>query len=158
MNVKHILATCSSLLLVALSGCGDLDNYDAPNGGIHGRIIDAQTGELVQQPVNASTGLRVRLVQQNWTMEAEPQLFYAKDDGTFTNTKLFNDEYSLQLEQTNFFPVEERMIKIKGQTDVTIEVTPYCYATVSNPSLKNRRIQAEVSLHRNWDWKTDNRG
>ena len=158
MNLKYTIAILAGVCAMALTGCGDLDNYDAPDGGIHGKVIDANTGEVVLQPVNASTGLRIRLIQQNWEVAADPQLFYGVEDGTFTNSQLFNDEYSMELEQANFFPVEKQMITIKGQTDVTVKVTPFCTATVSNPSLKNRAEKANVSLKRTWDWQTDNRG
>lgn len=158
MNLKYTIAILTGVCAMALTGCGDLDNYDAPDGGIHGKVIDANTGEVVLQPVNASTGLRIRLIQQNWEVAADPQLFYGVEDGTFTNSQLFNDEYSMELEQANFFPVEKQMITIKGQTDVTVKVTPFCTATVSNPSLKNRAVKANVSLKRTWDWQTDNRG
>lgn len=159
MNLKYTIAALTGVFAMALTGCGDLDNYDAPNGGIHGKVIDATTGEAVLQPVNASTGLRIRLIQQNWEVAtADAQLLYGQENGTFTNTQLFNDEYSMELEQTNFFPVEKQMITIKGQTEVTIPVTPFCKTAVANPSLKNRAVKADVSVSRTWNWQSDNRG
>ena len=73
MNLKYTIAILTGVCAMALTGCGDLDNYDAPDGGIHGKVIDANTGEVVLQPVNASTGLRIRLIQQNWEVAADPQ-------------------------------------------------------------------------------------
>lgn len=35
------------LLTVLLSSCFELDNYDAPNAGINGSLIDSETGEVV---------------------------------------------------------------------------------------------------------------
>mgnify|MGYP000368055432 CR=1 FL=1 len=36
------------LLTVLLSSCFELDNYDAPNAGINGSLIDSETGEVVR--------------------------------------------------------------------------------------------------------------
>ena len=106
MKLKYtmqVLLACCTLSFVA---CG-LDNYDAPDGGIKGSVIDSTTGELVPQPVNATTGMRVRLTQQDWEVEAESQLFYAQEDGQFINGQLFDGEYTMALEQTNFFSYRE---------------------------------------------------
>ena len=48
------------LLTVLLSSCFELDNYDAPNAGINGSLIDSETGEVVytEQP----DGCRIKLL------------------------------------------------------------------------------------------------
>lgn len=156
MRMKYamqvLLASCT-LLFAACS----LDNYDAPDGGIKGSVIDSATGELVPQPVNATTGMRVRLTQQDWEVEAESQLFYAQEDGQFINEQLFSGEYVMALEQTNFFPIEKQTITIHGQTNIRIEVIPYANVSIEKLSVENLTINADVVVGRSWNWQVDSK-
>lgn len=153
MRLKYTFLACCILSLTACS----LDNYDAPNGGLKGSVVDIATGELVPQPVNATTGMRVRLTQQDWEVEAESQLFYAQENGEFINGQLFNGDYIMALEQTNFFPVEEQSVTIDGQTNIKVEVVPYANVTIANMSVTNWIVNADVIIGRTWNWKADNK-
>ena len=153
MKLKYTMLVCCILSLTACS----LDNYDTPDGGINGSVVDVATGELVPQPVNATTGMRVRLTQQDWKVEAESQLFYAQENGQFINGQLFNGEYTMVLEQTNFFPVEEQSVTINGQTNVIVEVVPYANVSIANISQKDLIINADVIVGRTWNWQTDSK-
>lgn len=48
--------------LTALFACfmvaceNDIDNYDAPNGGVHGTIYDKETNEPIPMPVREVVG------------------------------------------------------------------------------------------------------
>ena len=156
MKLKYtmqVLLACCTLSFVAC----DLDNYGAPDGGIKGSVIDSATGELVPQPVNATTGMRVRLTQQDWEVEAESQLFYAQEDGQFINGQLFDGEYTMALEQTNFFPIEKQTVTINGQTNIRVEVIPYANVSIGNLSIENLTITADAIIGRTWDWQADSR-
>lgn len=148
----NLFAICTFLF----SSCS-LDNYDAPYGGLNGIIVDSKTGLSVPQPVNATTGLTVRLVQQDWEVEADAQLFYGNENGQFINGQLFSGIYTMSLEQTNFFPVEPRTIVIDGQTAATVEVVPYANIEIKDLSINNLSINADVLVSRSWDWKTDDK-
>ena len=56
------MAICSFCFTSCLS---DLDNYEAPNGGISGRILDAETNEPIPLPVQGSTGVIINMFEQN---------------------------------------------------------------------------------------------
>lgn len=156
MKLKYTMQALLACCTLSFAACS-LDNYDAPDGGIKGSVIDAATGELVLQPVNATTGMRVRLTQQDWEVEAESQLFYAQEDGQFINGQLFNGEYVMALEQTNFFPVESQHITINGQTSIKVEVTPYANVSIDNISIKNLTINSDATIKRTWDWEADSK-
>lgn len=47
------MAICSLCFTSCLS---DLDNYESPNGGIKGQILDATTNEPIPLPVSGSIG------------------------------------------------------------------------------------------------------
>ena len=57
--------------LTALFACfvaaceNDIDNYDAPNGGVYGTIYDKETNEPVPMPVPGSSGVMMSLYEQN---------------------------------------------------------------------------------------------
>lgn len=158
MNFKYIIAVWAGVCAAVLAGCGDLDNYEAPDGAIHGVVVDQMTSETVYQPVNSESGLRVQLTQQNWEVEADPQLSYATEDGTFTNTMVFSGEYLMDFGQTNFFPIGKQPVTIGGMTEVTVPVTPFCTIYLNDLSFENRAVRANVSIKRTWNWIEDNRG
>ena len=74
--------------LTALFACfvaaceNDIDNYDAPNGGVYGTIYDKETNEPVPMPVPGSSGVMMSLYEQNTGATASVD-FRARQDGTF---------------------------------------------------------------------------
>ena len=48
------MAVCSLCFTSCLS---DMDNYESPNGGIKGQILDAETNEPIPLPVQGSIPL-----------------------------------------------------------------------------------------------------
>jgi len=41
-----------------------MDNYESPNGGIKGQILDAETNEPIPLPVQGSTGVIINMFEQ----------------------------------------------------------------------------------------------
>ena len=80
------MAVCSLCFTSCLS---DMDNYESPNGGIKGQILDAETNEPIPLPVQGSTGVIINMFEQN-TDATQSVDFYAKMDGSYENAKLFN--------------------------------------------------------------------
>ena len=64
------MAICSFCFTSCLS---DLDNYEAPNGGISGRILDAETNEPSPLPVQGSTGVIINMFTQKWMARMKTQ-------------------------------------------------------------------------------------
>ena len=133
-SLKNIIALFS---ILALSSCvNELDNYDEPNGGIYGNIVDEETNQPVPLPVQGPSGVIIRLMEQG-TNATKPYDFYAKQDGSFVNTKVFNCDYLISVEGP-FARKEEVRATIKGQTEVKIPVLPYARieATASHQGKK----------------------
>ena len=57
-----LMAVCSLCFTSCLS---DMDNYESPNGGIKGQILDAETNEPIPLPVQGSTGVIINMFEQN---------------------------------------------------------------------------------------------
>jgi hypothetical protein len=139
---KLLSALCLS---VFFSAC-EIDNYDAPNGGLYGRILDAETGKNVPQAVPSDLGLRLRFYETDKENSIE-QHFYARQDGSFENTRIFNGHIRLVVEQRNFFPIDTINVLIKGQTQQDIPVIPYAHIQVENME-GNEKITMLCSLSR----------
>lgn len=120
---------CAFLSVICLSSCDKVDNYDAPAETITGRVIDEVTGEpLISEQPN---GYRIKLSEISWKENPEPEYFWGRADGTFTNTKLFAGTYEISPVEGAFFPVEPQKVEVKGSVNVDFKVTPYLSVTAS---------------------------
>ena len=99
------MAVCSLCFTSCLS---DMDNYESPNGGIKGQILDAETNEPIPLPVQGSTGVIINMFEQN-TDATQSVDFYAKMDVS---------------------PCEE-FVTVKGQTTLDLKATPYARINAS---------------------------
>jgi hypothetical protein len=110
--------------LTSLYSCvNELDNYKAPDGGIYGTILDRETNQPVPLPVEGSTGVIIRMMEQN-TGATQTVDFYAKQDGTYKNSMVFNADYLITVDGP-FSEKGEVKATVKGQTQVDISVLPY---------------------------------
>lgn len=111
------------LMLTGTSCVNELDNYDAPDGGIKGCILDAETNEPIPLPVQGSTGVIINMFEQN-TEATKSVDFYARQDGTFENSYMFNCEYKIVVNGPFCSPCEG-IVHVKGQTAFDLKATPY---------------------------------
>ena len=141
---KRIIRILLPLLFISC----EIDNYDAPNGGLFGRSIDSETGENVPQPVPSDFGLRLRFYEADRENSLE-QHFYAQTDGTFCNSRIFNAPIRLVVEQRNFLPVDTFNIIVNGQTQCNISVVPYLRFHIDEAFLHEDKITVRFSVSRN---------
>lgn len=120
------MIVCSLCFTSCLS---DLDNYDSPDGGIKGRILDAKTNEPIPLPVQGSTGVIINMFEQN-TDATQSVDFYAKMDGSYEHTKLFNCDYKIVVNGPFVSPCEE-FITVNGQTSFDLKATPFARINAS---------------------------
>lgn len=120
------MIVCSLCFTSCLS---DLDNYDSPDGGIKGRILDAETNEPIPLPVQGSTGVIINMFEQN-TDATQSVDFYAKMDGSYEHTKLFNCDYKIVVNGPFVSPCEE-FITVNGLTSFDLKATPYARINAS---------------------------
>jgi hypothetical protein len=120
---------CINILLSFIFACicvsclNGLDNYDAPDGGIKGEILDALTNEPIPLPVQGTGGTIINMFEQN-TDAAISIDFYAKYDGTYENSRMFNCDYKIVVNGPFISPCEG-MVTVKGQTLFNLTATPY---------------------------------
>jgi len=153
-----LLLTCG---LLSASSCSlfELDNYDAPEETLFGKVVDAATGNPVLTD-QGSEGIRVRLTETSWEGETNPIDFYCRPDGTFRNTKIFDADYNVRIDGP-FIPLVRETsdgvlledssvnVRIKGETEVNFEVQPFLNVEIVDvPMASNGRITAKVKVTR----------
>lgn len=119
-NLTSLTAVFALMFLISSCGLNEIDNYEQPNAGLSGRIIDDETGELVQQDI--IRGGVIEIIEHGYV---SPQYLILKNDGTYANTRLFANTYTVQPKRGNFKVVDPQEVNVKGQTTLDFRVTPY---------------------------------
>ncbi len=126
----YLMAMPMIMIGLSTSCINELDNYDAPDGGIHGSIIDEETGEVIPLPVQGSTGLMISLMEVG-TNATKPVDFYAQYDGTYELSKVFNCDYEITINNGPFVGIPTATTKVNGQTKCDIKATPLSRITAN---------------------------
>jgi len=123
--MKTIRIISFLLLAIAVMTSCELDNYDYPQGSIHGAILDQDTGDTVQSDI--FDGARLALVEINEEYEnPQNQYFVIKPDGSYRNDLVFEGLYAVpSIEDGNFHPTDSTSVTIDGDTQFDLEVVPY---------------------------------
>lgn len=132
--IKHIL-TLLLFSTVLMSACSDWDNYEGPSQTLRGEIIDKNTGETVQTEIGGG-GIRIKMMELSWSDNPTPYEFFAMQDGTFNNTKIFEGEYNIEPQgpfvplvrkddEGNIIKDESKTVEVSGVTEVDFEVEPF---------------------------------
>jgi hypothetical protein len=87
------------LALFAGSSCSkEYDNYPEPQETLTGSVTDAATGKPIQTDASENGGTRIRLDELSYSDNPTPYYFFSRQDGTFTNTKVFKGKYRISVE------------------------------------------------------------
>lgn len=146
------------LVVIMAGSCKKFDNYDAPDQTLQGRIIDANTGKNVQSEVSGDngSGTRIKLLEISWSDNPTPLYLATKQDGTYTNTKVFAATYKMSAEGA-FVPMvqtgsdKSQTVEVKGgTTTVDFTVEPMLEVEwVSGPTLNaDGTVSAQVKVTR----------
>ncbi len=124
MKIKSYLIFAAAALISA--SCMEIDNFDAPDAKISGKLIDVTTG----QPMLLDHGTtHIRIWEKSYSLNPTPQDLAVKEDGTYNNTKLFAGTYDMLPNDGAFWPCDTTYnvpIGKKG-TVQDFEVTPYLH-------------------------------
>jgi hypothetical protein len=127
--------TALLLVIITAGSCSKIDNYPAPNSTITGSVTDVATGKGVQTEAG-SNGTRVKLLEISYSANPTPEYFVSKQDGTFTNTKVFKATYKISVEgpfvplvQTdatgNVISDKSQTVNVSGTATVNFKVEPF---------------------------------
>lgn len=136
MNMKKIIYILSILVLASSCSLFELDNYDEPNAGISGNIIDAQTKENLAVEckfgnvfggvyMGAPSEGYISVYEKGWDFESA-QYWHLMNDGTYRHAKIFAGEYRMEANANNFYPISKDNVVInEGENQLDWEVVPY---------------------------------
>lgn len=139
-RLLYILLSIS--LIVFLSSC-ELDNYEGPNAQLSGSIIDSETGELIQSDI--IDGTTIKITEHGYD-PVTSQYLVVKNDGTYANTMLFANTYTVQPEKKNFLQIDPQEVEIGKETKLDLMVTPYIRVKDVSIEQEGNNIIAEFRL------------
>jgi hypothetical protein len=120
MKTRFILT--SFLLIMAISSCKK-DNYQSPDAGLYGNIIDAATGKSVPQQTNVNGGY-MQIFQTDYSTTPTANQTALHIDGSYTSDFIFSGQYKVVLTGP-FFYIDTLKVKVSGKTKLDIKVVPY---------------------------------
>lgn len=143
--MKLIKYYLPAFLFVMLAYSCKLDNYDYPDAGISGSIIDAETGELIQSDLISGTTIRIT---EHGYDPVSPQYLRVKTDGSYANELLFANTYSVQPYDRNFVQIDEQDVKIGKNTKLDFRVTPYIRVKDASITKEGNNVIATFRLQK----------
>lgn len=139
-KIKIILLLMVSL--VYLASC-ELDNLEGPTAELYGSFIDDETDELVEQDIIRGGEL---VILEHGYDPVTPQFINYQTDGTYRNSRLFTNTYTVVPVKTNFQPIDSMEVKIDGSTQLDFRVTPYIRIKNVNIAKNGDKVVATFSL------------
>jgi hypothetical protein len=133
-------------MIAVIFSCKDIDNYNAPNGDIYGKLTDKMTNEGLQS--EQPNGFSIKLFEKGSKMNS-PISFHGKPDGTFENAMVFQNEYKVIPCEGAFFPIDSTVVKVGAKTEVNFVVIPFLAVTNLNVSTGTGSITAVYNIARN---------
>lgn len=116
-------------MLLTIKSCS-LDNYEKPNAILFGSFIDQETGELIEQDI--INGTKITVIEHGFETPQE-QYLVVKNDGTYRNTMMFPNTYTIQPKRGNFVQIDPVDLVIKNETKLDFLVLPFL--RIKNPQI-----------------------
>ena len=130
------------IAVVVLSSCKK-DNYDGPTAGLTGKFVDSKTGEAVQQDI--IRGTQIEMIEHGYD-PVSPQYLIVKNDGTYENSLLFANTYTVRPVRGNFIAVDPQDLEINGSMVHDFTVTPYIRVLAPKVERAGTKIVATFRL------------
>ena len=143
MNKIKLLYSIVIIGMVLLFSSCELDNYERPNAQLSGKIIDSETGELIQSDI--INGTTIKITEHGYD-PVTSQYLKVKNDGTYANTMLFANTYTVQPDKRNFLQIDAQEVEIGKDTKLDFMVTPYIRVKDVSIAQEGNNIIAEFRL------------
>lgn len=107
------------LLIFIVCGCS-IDNFDAPNAVLTGKIVDSVTNELIENG-GGNGGTLIHVFEG---VSKQPIICNSYPDGHFTNAAFFCGEYKIVAIGAFRMVSDTLRVTVSNKTDVEIKVVP----------------------------------
>lgn len=145
--MKRILYSIIAVAIAALSvsACDmfKLDNFDGPDAQISGRLLDAETGDLIGIEAATSMGIdwstwstyttvdvgSLVVLEQGWIEDKQNpgQDWLVRFDGQYRNNLIFAGDYKFTCKKLPCYePADSSFTVKKGANKMDLELLPYC--------------------------------
>ena len=149
--MKKIYYYLTIVTLLFLAASCEKDNYNGPNAGVQGRILDPSGNPL--QTEQGGSNMRIKMEELSWKSAIVPTYLNLKEDGTYVNSKLFSGTYKMTPVEGAFYPydVAGDTLEIKGTVTKDFTVVPYLKVEwVTRPYVNDTNyIAASIKFTRN---------
>jgi hypothetical protein len=125
------------LILLASACTKKFDDYPEPKETLAGNVVTAGSKVNLQSEAG-DRGVRLVLEELSWSSTPTPYYFFAMQDGTFRNTRIFKGNYRISVEGP-FVPLlqydgagqvtvdNRKTMDVAGTTNVDFEVEPFLH-------------------------------
>ncbi|MDP4289942.1 MAG: DUF3823 domain-containing protein [Bacteroidota bacterium] len=122
-------------IIFTANSCFKIDDVAAPDKVLTGNVIDSTTGKPIQ--TEQGNGIRIKLDELSWSANPIPTYFGVKQDGTFSDTKIFAGRYRITPVDGPFVPLiqlsstgdtisnRSKILNINASTKVNFTVEPF---------------------------------
>lgn len=138
------------LLVAMMAACGELDNYDAPNKKLTGRVVHNGV------PINVEKGqVRIELWESGWQLKT-PIHIALEPDGSFS-ALLFNGDYKMVIPKgqgpflTNINAETQSdtiIVNLRGSKTLDIEVQPFYMVNTASYQVNGGNLSANVAIEK----------
>lgn len=141
-NIRILLPILACLFLFSC----ELDNYDAPNSSIFGKIID-QDGEAVQSDASGQ-GVTITYIEKGDFTSPVRQAMRLMTDGTYRNDAVFSGTYDIVIRDANFLNIDtlKNYVINPGKNELDFTVQPYIKITNLKLEKVDNKVVAKFNL------------
>lgn len=128
MMKKILYSFLLGIIAFCMASCMEIDNFEAPDAHVTGRLIDQTTG---QNLITDHGDTHIRLWEMSYSTNPAPQSIPVKFDGTYNNERLFAGTYDMLPHNGPYWPADTIFgVRIGRKTTTQdFEVTPYLHIT-----------------------------
>ena len=144
---KFIIYSVLGVSLLSVTSCYKIDNFDAPDVRVHGRVIDSYTGENL---LTSQGDWGIRIWERSWeASEPTNQNLPVKQDGSYNNSKLFAGTYDMLPYGGPFWPITDTVknVVFDGVTQQDFTVTPYLQLTDFEATLNGLELTLQCRIN-----------
>lgn len=113
------------MTVLGMVSCMEVDNFDEPEASVHGRLIDATTGENY---LTDQGDVHIRIWEKSYSDNPSPQDLLVKQDGTYNREHIFAGTYDMLPNDGSWWPCDTTYdvpIGNKNHAEKDFTVTPY---------------------------------
>jgi hypothetical protein len=146
--MKQLISLIICLILFSLFSCSEIDNYEAPDSHIEGKLVDATTGKLI--PCQAPNGARIKMFEGTSTT---PTTIWMRTDGTYKSDRVFSGAYTVVPEGPFIVKTTDTVkVAIPAGKNIDFSVEPYLRIDLPEVTLNGTTATLKFTISKSEQW------